>query len=214
MLYLVLMVSWEPGNLIWMSISIIAVSWMPAARDVALPLRCRAAIGPGSSGVASAGCLIQPAPRGAHHPQVFRVFTVIHPPTIVFAVLQGLLRAVTTYIIHPYWALWKDKQLITSFIVIFIDCSVYRLGNASTQGPESVPKHLTLDFYWHTDLGLHLSGMFSGRYTVFYKAGCCRSCSLNPFNLLFNLDLKAAVKNVHKPQQVLHNSGKWMLSLL
>ena len=92
--------------------------------------------------------------------------------------------------------------------MIFIDCSIDRLGSASTQAPESVPKHQTLDFYWQADLGLHLSGMFSSRYTVFYKAGCCRSCSLNPLNLPFNLDLKAAVKNVHKPQQVLHNSGK------
>lgn len=98
-------------------------------------------------------------------------------------------------------------------MMIFIDCSIERLSKASTQGPGSVPKHLTLDFYWHADLGLHLSGVFSSRYTVFYKAGCCRSCSLNPLNLLFNLDLKAAVKNVHKPQQVLHGSGKPMLSL-
>ena len=66
------------------------------------------------------------------------------------------------------------------------------------KGLESVPKHPTLDFYWHADLGLHLCGVFSSRYTVYYKAGCCRSYSLNPLNLLFNLDLKAAVKNVHK----------------
>lgn len=81
----------EPGDLLWMSVSIIAISWMPAGDHRALPLRCSAAIGPGGGGVASAGCLIQPALRGAHHPQVFRVFTVIHPPTVVFAVLQGLL---------------------------------------------------------------------------------------------------------------------------
>lgn len=83
---------------------------------------------------------------------------------------------------------------------------------ASTQRPESDPKHLTLDFYWHTDLGLHFSCLFSCRYRVFYTTGCYRSCSINPLNLLFNLDLKAAVNNVHETQQQLHNSGKQMLS--
>lgn len=35
-------------------------------------------------------------------------------------------------------------------------------------------------------------------------------CSWNPLNLLFNLDLKAAVKNLYKPQQVLHKAAKQM----
>lgn len=33
-------------------------------------------------------------------------------------------------------------------------------------------------------------------------------CSWNSLNLLFNLDLKAAVKNLYKPQQVLHKAAK------
>lgn len=91
LLYLVVVVSLEPGVLLWVSVSIIAISWMPTGGHRALPLRCGAAVGPGGGGVASADCLIQPALSGADHPQVFRVFTVIHPPTVVFAVLQGLL---------------------------------------------------------------------------------------------------------------------------
>lgn len=94
----------EPGDLMWMSVTIIAISW-PTGGHRTLPLRCGAAIGPGGGGVASAGRLIQPTLSGAHHPQVFRVFTVIDPPAVVFAVLQGLLCAITAYIIHPYWAL-------------------------------------------------------------------------------------------------------------
>lgn len=92
--------------------------------------------------------------------------------------------------------------------MIFIDFSIDRLSNASTQGPKSDPKHLTLDFYCQTDLGLHLSGVFSSRYTVWQGA-----VDPAPLNLLFNLDLKAAVKNVHELQQVLQYSGKLMLSL-
>lgn len=84
------MVSLEPGDLRRVSVSIIAISWVPMGGHRALPLRCRAAIRPGDGGVASARCLIQPALSGAHHAQVFRMFTVIHPPAVVFAVLQGL----------------------------------------------------------------------------------------------------------------------------
>lgn len=113
LLYRVVVVSVEPGDLICMSVAVVAVRWMPAAVHSALPLRSRAAIGPASGGVGSAGGLILSALSGAHHPQVLRVLTVIHPPAVVFAVLQGLLCAFTVYIIHPYWALWKDKQFIT-----------------------------------------------------------------------------------------------------
>lgn len=74
---------------------------------------------------------------------------------------------------------------------------------------ESVAECLTPDFYGQADLDLYLSSMFSRRYTIFYMATrCCRSCTLSLFKLRFNLDLKAAVKKLHKPQQVLHNSGK------
>lgn len=211
MLYLVKLLPLEPRDFMWMTISIIAVSWMPVGGNKALPLRCRAAVGPGGCGVASARCLIHPTFGCAHHSQVFRVLTVVHPPAIVFTVLQRLLWALTLYIIHPYGACVRINN---SFIIY---CEFHwlfnRLSNASMKWHKWVPKHLTLDFYWHTDLGFHLSVVFSSRYTVFYKVGCCRSCSLNLLNLVYNLDLKAAVKNVHKPQQVLRNSGKRMLSL-
>lgn len=106
----------------WVSISIVVISWVPMRGYKASPLGCRATIRPGSGGLASAAGLILPALSGAHHPQVFRMLTVIHAPTIVFAVLQGLFRSVTTNIVHPYWALSKDKQSVTTLIVIFIDC--------------------------------------------------------------------------------------------
>lgn len=112
----------EPGNLIWMSISIISIPWLPAGVHKPLPLRCSITIRPWSSGVGSAGWLThRPTLRGAHNPQIFRVFAVIHSPTVVFAVLQGLLWAVTAYIIHPYWALKKNKRCKTWFTLIFID---------------------------------------------------------------------------------------------
>lgn len=95
----------EPGDFVWMSISIISISRMPVADHGTLPLRRRAAMRPRNGGVASAGLLTQPALRGAHNPQVFRVFAVVHPPTVVFAVLQGLLRTIAAYVIHPNWTL-------------------------------------------------------------------------------------------------------------
>ena len=84
--YLVLVVSLEPWDLIGMSVSVVAVSWMPAGVHLSLPLRGGAAVGPDGSSVASTGRLVQPALGRAHHPQVFAVLTVVHPPAVVFAV--------------------------------------------------------------------------------------------------------------------------------
>lgn len=67
MLYLVQLLSLEPGDFILMTIPIIGVSWMSVGGNMALPLRSRAAVGPGGGGVASARCLILPALRCAHH---------------------------------------------------------------------------------------------------------------------------------------------------
>lgn len=45
--------------------------------------------------------------------------------------------------------------------------------------------------------------------TQYFKGGMeLYCCSRNPLNLLFNLDLKAAVKNLYKPQQVLHKAAE------
>lgn len=182
----------ESGNLIRMSIPIIPVSWMPLGCDDAPPLRCMADRRSGSSCVTSVGGLIHPVLRCAHDPQVFRVLAIIHPPSIVLAVSQGPLWAVAPYVIHPYWSLWNNK--FTTSLLRIVQC----IGNASTQQLKSVAKCLTPDFYGQADLCL--SCVFSRRYSMLHKsARCCRSCSLNLFNLRFNLDLKAAVKNVHKP---------------
>lgn len=86
--YLVVVGAVEPGDLLWVSVSIVTISRMPMGGHVAPPLRCRADLRPGGCDVASAGCLIQPALSGAHHTQVFRMLTVIHPPAVVFALLQ------------------------------------------------------------------------------------------------------------------------------
>lgn len=108
-----LVVSLEPGGLVLMSVSIVAIPRLPAGGHQALPLRRRAAVGPGSSGgVTSSGCRVRPLLRGAHHPQVLAVFAVIHPPTVVFAVFQRLLCAVAAYVIHPYWALCENKHVL------------------------------------------------------------------------------------------------------
>lgn len=78
----------EPGDVLWVSVSVVAISCMPTRGHVAPPLRRWADLRPGSCGVAPAGCLIQPALGRAHHAQVFRMLTVIHPPAIVLAFLQ------------------------------------------------------------------------------------------------------------------------------
>lgn len=64
-LYRVVVMSLEAGDLVWVSVSVVALCWMPVD---ALPLGCGAYIGSDGSGRVPSGCLIQPALWGAHHP--------------------------------------------------------------------------------------------------------------------------------------------------
>lgn len=86
--YLVVVGTLEPGDLLWVSVSVVTISCVPMGGHVAPPLRCGADLMPGGCGVAPASCLIQPALSRAHHAQVLRMLAVIHPPAVVFAFLQ------------------------------------------------------------------------------------------------------------------------------
>lgn len=86
--YLVVVGTVEPGDLLWVSVTVVTISCVPMGGHMAPPLRDWADLSPGRCGVAPAGCLIQPALRRAHHAQVFRMLAVIHPPAVVFAFLQ------------------------------------------------------------------------------------------------------------------------------
>lgn len=100
--YLLVVGTLEPGDLLWVSVSVVAISGVPMGGHVAPPLRRGAELRPGGCGVAPAGCVIQPALSRAHHTQVLRMLAVIHPPAVVFAFLQGLFRSVAAYVVHPY----------------------------------------------------------------------------------------------------------------
>lgn len=93
--YLVVLGPLEPGALLWVSVSVVAVSRVPLGGHVAPPLSCGADLRPG-------GRLIRPPLSRADHAQVLRMLAVIHPPAVVFAFLQGLFRTVAANVVHPY----------------------------------------------------------------------------------------------------------------
>lgn len=165
---------------------------------MAPPLRCGADLRPGGCGVAPAGCLIQPALSRAHHAQVFRMLTVIHPPAIVFAFLQWLFRSVAANVVHPYGTWWEEGI-----------CESW--GFQVEHTVNSFINHETLNWADWAFTGILIEGCtllpcWAVDAQYFKRVWYCRSW--NPFNLLFNLDLKAAVKNLCKPQQVLHKAAK------
>lgn len=151
---MIMMGSLQPWNLLWMSISVIAISWLPACGHEALPLRSRAAIGPGRCGRASTGCLILSALRGAHHPQIFRVFAVVHTPAIVFAVFYGLLCSFATHIIHPDRP-WEREPTSHNYICCIFYSYVSQSFSLMCQDQSRLLYDFTLDFYWCPDLKLH-----------------------------------------------------------
>ena len=94
----------EPGELLGVPVAIVALVWVPAAGQDVLPVGRGADVGPKGDGVGSGGCRVQPAFRGADHPQVLLVFAVVYPPAVVITIGQGRLRPLAAHVIHPYGA--------------------------------------------------------------------------------------------------------------
>ena len=95
----------EAGELLGVPVAIVvALVGVPAAGQDVLPVGRGADVGPQGDGVCPGGRGVQPALRGADHPQVLFVFAVVDPPAVVITVAQGRLRPHTAHVIHPYGA--------------------------------------------------------------------------------------------------------------
>lgn len=150
--------SLEPGHLLLVSVPIVAVAWISVGGH-APPLRGGAAVGPGRRGDPPAGRLVQPALGAAHHTEVLGVFAVIHAPAVVFALLQGLFRAVAAHVVHPYGTCDGTDRQTDAFVTTLVVPS--RVIVAPKRPELHDPKNQPPDFYQRADLGFPTSCLFS-----------------------------------------------------